>query len=658
MANAAVEKIKDLGIRQGEKLVVGIATVVLVVCVAKFVNQPTIETTPAQLKSKADQAESNLNTKQDPEAIVARVEEAGIKDPGFVKLVENQSANALKPDDFRARQDWVTPEPGAGLIRDEPAVVVPTELAVFTGRGGLLLYALDEKGEKIPDPSAGAMAMPMGRPGAPTALAGASPEEKKRRDAEEAKRQRLLAGKADTTKKEEGTKKDAPEDSAADATVYKEETRGKRWVVITGVVDNERMNKNWLDALKNPAIAYPQYRKVEVQRQIMSPEGAWPDTWTALNEEENYKVLDNIPESDEELVPEPQRPANLVDPLPVLKAGYWSGVHVARLVPADALKVADTNMGGMMGGYGGMSSGYGRRSSGTSMPGMMGGMMGAGRGGMNMEGGMSTRSSGSSMPGMMGGMMGGSGYSGGGYSGGGAEETVTPNEEKAIMLRSLDFAVEPNTTYRYRVRLVVKNPNFERTDVNPGTNTTDENLKGGWSEPTLAVAIPADVSTYAQLSAPDNRRDDVVTFQVVRWNPATGQTVVKTDDAGPGFVVGEYGTVLEPSSEGTGAKSVNIDFNSRATVLDAAGGRYRIPDLGVERNAFTVPAVALLVEPDGSVVVRNQAADKADEIRQDMEASYNQAIKDSGQKRERGGMYGRMGGRGMSSSGGMSMGNQ
>ena len=247
----------------------------------------------------------------------------------------------------------------------------------------------------------------------------------------------------------------------------------------------------------------------------------------------------------------------------------------------------------------------------------------------------------------MGGMSRGSG---GESSGGPAEEAVTANVEKAIMLRSLDFAVEPNTTYRYRVRLVVKNPNYDRSDVNPGVNTSAEDLMSEWSEPTVAVSVPADVSTYARDPAPNDRRDDVINFQVVRWNPASGQTVVKTDDAGPGFLIGEYGSVLEPSTEGAGAKSVAIDFNSRSFVLDAQGGRAKIPDIGLERNSFVIPALALVVEPDGAVVIRNQALDKADEIRQDMESNYDQAIKDSTKKREKGGSMGRMGGQSMSRS--------
>ena len=614
MANSAVEKLKTLGLRQGEKFVVGIAATILVVCLALALSKSTIGTTPTELQKKAEQSDSNLGRKQNPEDIVAKVEEEGIKDPGFIKIVENQTANALKPSDYRVKLDWVIPEPGAGLIRDQPELIAPTEVAVFPGRGGVLLYALDDKGERIVDKTALAsggpgsrkgMGMGMGRPGGGR---GERPEDaQKRQEAEKQRMDRLLAGKKDAPKDQDKDKADATKaeaETADPAAVgpWVEETKGKRWVVITGVIDNEQMNKNWLAALKNPSIAYPQYVKVDAERQTLQSDGGWTE-WAPIDEDAKYKVLDNLTEGDEELVPANLRLEALVDPLPFLRAGYWTGVHVARLVPPDVLNAPPVNAGMMGGGGKGM------------------GMMGGGGKGMGMMGGEGGR------PGM--GAMG----EGGGSVGGSGDEAVTPNPEKTLMFRSLDFGIEPNTTYRYRIRLVVKNPNFEHSDVNPGVDVTTKNLLGPWSETTESVSVPADVSAYAQMPAQDNRRDDVVMFQVVRWNPATGQTVLKTDDAGPGFLVGNFGSVQEPSSEGSGPKSVTIDFNSRSFVLDAVGGRNRIPDIGVERNPFTVPAVAMVVESDGSVVIRDQARDRTDEVREDMDANYRQALADSGRVR-------------------------
>src|SRR5262249_18498637 len=68
----------------------------------------------------------------------------------FAKVVEDQAKFQLVADNYKPARVWVTPEPGAGLIRDTPKLIAPTELYAYPGRGGLLVFALDEKGERIP----------------------------------------------------------------------------------------------------------------------------------------------------------------------------------------------------------------------------------------------------------------------------------------------------------------------------------------------------------------------------------------------------------------------------------------------------------------------------------------------------------------------------
>ena len=639
MANATVEKLKAFGLRQGEKFVVGIAAAVLLLALVVLVTSPTLSTTPDELQKKADAADSNLRQKQEPEAILAKVEEDGIVDPGFVKIVDNQTANAIKPADFHSKLDWVTPEPGAGLIRDQPELIAPTELLAFPGRGGTLLYVLDDKGDRIPDPTKVAANGMQRQPGA--ALTDAT---RKNGDAAQPKRLRSLAGSATEPKaKTDTAKAEEEEEPPAPLGPFKEDTFGKRWVVVTGIVDNELLNKNWLAAVKNPALAYPQYVKVGTERQIKQSDGSWSG-WTTLDDESKYAITEQMPEADEELVPLPMRPETLVDPLPFLRAGYWTGVHVARLVPAELRNAPtpDENPSVMRSsGRRGRFNKLGSGSSSSMGMGMGMGMGMPGNEGFSGGGGSSGSSMSSGMGGsaQMSGMYGGSDGSGGGQP----EEAVVANTEPTLMIRSVDYTVQPNSTYRYRVRLEIKNPNYQHTDVNPGVDTTSRVLNGPWSDPTTPVAVPSDVSIYAQVAGKDPRRDDVVNFQVYRWDPAKGETVVKTDDAGPGFLVGEYGPVQYPSSEGTGPESKAIDFNSRSFVLDATGGDLKIPDLGVERNLFSIPAMAMVVEPDGGVVLKNQSRDAADEVRKDMDANYRQALDDSGKKREPTGGSGMMG---------------
>ena len=60
-ANAIVEKLKELGLRHGEKAGVAIASMAFFVCVGMAANKKTIDTTPEQIKKAAQQSESNLN---------------------------------------------------------------------------------------------------------------------------------------------------------------------------------------------------------------------------------------------------------------------------------------------------------------------------------------------------------------------------------------------------------------------------------------------------------------------------------------------------------------------------------------------------------------------------------------------------------------------
>jgi len=323
MANAAVDKLKNFGLRHGEKVLVGLTATLFVVFAVLAVIKPTLEIKPDQLKSEADSAQANLQKPQDPKDILARLEEGGLKNPDFEKMVENQQANALKPADYRVKLDWVTPEPGAGLIRDQPELIAPTELAAFPGRGGILMYKLNDKGERELDTGspeakgsrrkrgtrAGSMMSGMGMPG--MAMPGGLPtaeksDEAKKREAQEAeKKKKLFAGKVDSAKEKEETK--AEEATAEPQGPWKEETKGKRWIVITGVIDNEQLKKNYLQALKNPAIAYPNYKRLDVERQTRQPDGTWTE-WAAIDQDKNYEVLDNLPDATPSTCPSPSGP--------------------------------------------------------------------------------------------------------------------------------------------------------------------------------------------------------------------------------------------------------------------------------------------------------------------------------------------------------------
>ena len=104
---------------------------------------------------------------------------------------------------------------------------------------------------------------------------------------------------------------------------------------------------------------------------------------------------------------------------------------------------------------------------------------------------------------------------------------------------ALDFTPRPDNSYRYRVRIVVFNPNHNRDDVSQGINTKATELFGPWSEPTDEVNMPADVSAFAMGTLPAARSDVKVNFQVVRFEEQNGVTIPRKFAASPGEVIGE-----------------------------------------------------------------------------------------------------------------------
>jgi hypothetical protein len=249
-------------------------------------------------------------------------------------------------------------------------------------------------------------------------------------------------------------------------------------------------------------------------------------------------------------------------------------------------------------------------------------------------------------------LMGGGGLWGGiwgGMMGGGSSETAGDywrSEQKKIMIRALDFTVEPDSTYRYKVRIVVFNPNHDREDVSANAKLTIklEELHGPWSDPTDVVSMPPDVMPYVvgTMQAGLNRLK--IQFDVIRFHPVDGVTIPKRFEAGPGELLGEIRTAPVPVSDGTGQKSHPIDFNSHQIVLDISGGYDPLPP-GMLGGPIERPGLALLLRPDGSVMVHNEAEDSVNAVRKDIADNYKHELAMSKKARTPGSGYmGMMGG--------------
>ena len=190
----------------------------------------------------------------------------------------------------------------------------------------------------------------------------------------------------------------------------------------------------------------------------------------------------------------------------------------------------------------------------------------------------------------------GAGGAGGvGGPGGSPDGDFEKTDAAKVMVRMLDFTVEPEKTYRYRIRIVVRNPNFGWEMVALGTDTKEEEKMGPWSEPSEAANVPADVAAYAwgPPSCPATR--DVVKFQVVRFQPEDGLTIVKTFDAAPGDIVGGTSNASVPrfTEKDVKRESKPIDFTSHQVVIGSEGGREPLAVLNLTGAPLDDPARAV-----------------------------------------------------------------
>jgi hypothetical protein len=650
MANPTVEKLKVFGLRHGEKIVVGLASATCLLLLVSAFRHPVIELTPDEVKKAAEAANSNINRPQTKDSIIAKLDELKLQGPDFVAEVDAQKPGSIDPALFAFNGPaFVSPEPGAGLIRELPQLIAPTELLASTGRGSISVFKRDENGEfvypveevsKKKSTSKRSRnrpgAMPGMMPGGGVAAKGKSKKEQEEEFAkaqkEVARKRALLAGNAE----------DVPEEEAeVDTRMPDFEKKGYRWVALVGVIDHRKLVQNFTRALKDSNAA-PHYLRLDIQRQVLGDDGNWGERWVSVDHKKTDEILGEIQSVDEEWTPENVRLDELVDPLPFLEVGSWRGVHVASLVPAekriipDAKKEDATKGAGGMGGMAGMPPGMGMNQS-YSASTTGGGIMP----GTGSSGGMM-------MPGPM------------GSSPGDEDTKFARTDAEKIMLRSLDFTVDPDASYRYRVRIVVRNPNLNHEDVAAGVDTTTEELFGPWSEPCEPVTVPADVTTYALRPVPGTKTRDAVTFQVVKWNEADGLTIVRNFDQKPGDIIGALSNALVPAPDGKkDVVSRPIDFNSRQLLVDSTGGSLPVPGFGAGNNAqLDVPAQALVLRSDGLLVLRDQARDTTNPDAKRLKDIYEQIKKEATEgkpkkkKKSSRGMGG-MGGMGSMMGGGM-----
>jgi hypothetical protein len=325
------------------------------------------------------------------------------------------------------------------------------------------------------------------------------------------------------------------------------EALGMRFVAVRGVIPTKLIVGKFAQALNldTPQEAYQQVQfwDFELERQTATP-GAdpWKGAWETVVIEDTLKLLDRL-EFDLDIVAEQYRDPVFTMPLPYRVTGSWDqSVGLNGLIASHplikkiltkqeqlqaevralaTLKVAEMNK----------EIKQQRKSGFAHIQHDTGGMqaqMGGSQDSMNqfnqaMQEVMEEEGMEGMAPPTASGQPGYPGMAAGGYPGGnsGARRVVTIPE--SLLFRFLDFSVVPGNAYRYRLRLKMLNPNFDRDPA----ELLDVSSREGkfrdtpWSIPSTPAVVKEETNLFVKKV--DERRG--VSMDAYKWLTDTGMYV-------------------------------------------------------------------------------------------------------------------------------------
>ncbi len=335
------------------------------------------------------------------------------------------------------------------------------------------------------------------------------------------------------------------------------------------------------------------------------------------------------------------------------------------------------------GGRGGMMPG----GIGMGSPGGVGaGGLGMGPGGAGMgPGGVGTRMPGGGM--MPGGMRPG-GRPGGEDGPGGAGLYDQLNQEPVLadkcLVRFIDPTVQPGHSYEYRIRIKMTNPNYQKPEewlAYKSLAKDKEIVAKEWTPIGQRITVPPDLTYYVVDERPEKgprpapADQNLIAFQIHRWlesvvtNPTASQLKVAVGDWSiwervllhRGDYIGkpwemkvptwEYSIedyILARNTSTKPAKNlVPVDFTSRqslssppALLVDFQQGGPVSVTVGGKSVRDEFVWQALILTPDGKLVLRNGRDDTEDKERQERLKEHREWVKqvESG-RRTNGGQF-------------------
>ncbi|MGC3970126.1 MAG: hypothetical protein QM775_23200 [Pirellulales bacterium] len=197
-------------------------------------------------------------------------------------------------------------------------------------------------------------------------------------------------------------------------------------------------------------------------------------------------------------------------------------------------------------------------------------------------------------------------------------QAAASEKPKYLLFRFLDFNIEPTKAYRYRVKLIVKNPNH-KLDV---SHLEDAKLADGesretpWSEPSAPVAIPVLEKYFAgEGKSVGGDSEPETSFAVKQWSPRFAADIFYEFDKklrvallnDPAAVVkhrvpGDKRSTDQQTSLVTNVLLADFAWEKTVDKLKGPGG-------ALEAKMTAKPAEMLVRTPRGELMIQTQLGD-------------------------------------------------
>lgn len=577
---------KEFFLNHGEKLVFAAVATVLVGGAYSLVAHETYQKDPESLIKNSEAAIKYVHD----QTWNAEREHVIVVDPN--KLVQEGSI-ALKTEEWRVRNPWYRTGTGIGRARSAPQVLAALDLEVDASFGPIAISS--DKGGKQRGgmPAAGRDAPAQPAPGAAPAapLAGNKPKKEnpkkpatnKKDDNKPANPKPMVAGMGAKKKKLPGVQVSA-----------ETKIQGLHWVSLRAVVPAKSQSAEYASVFQGARWTdehddQVRYTDFKVQRALVAPDDPnAPPKWEDLDIKKAYSNFERqFPVFAQEVVDEAFLDEILTKPLPPLLAREWGreAAHKQFPVLKQEQEEAEAAAQDEEEGNEPTEDEDNPQDDGPAPVAVQP---------MKRPGGKAPVAAGPA--GMSAAKAHGTGHA--------------PNAD--FLFRFFDFTVKPHERYRYRIALVLYNPNHkvpERHLQSPDLKI-DSTLTSPWSQPSLVVEIPGERSwLVGPAKAGQSTVEPSVQATVVVLDKKRGIEVAhdaKTVRGQPIDFPKMEVAFINPKT-GLGEKDV-FDFLAGAVLVDFKGGTSMPAPGRAKREAE--PSDAIYLTEDGRLVTHSELLDR------------------------------------------------